>query len=92
MYDNTGRVKQMLKTHGVNILITSHTHITEMKEEDGLYEISCPVTCSYPCTYRILKLSDCKLEINTVWYSNEAIRQIAKREYIEALWNKMRGG
>jgi 3',5'-cyclic AMP phosphodiesterase CpdA len=91
MCDNADQIKQILKRHSVKVIITGHTHITEIKEEGGLYEINCPATCSYPCAYRVLKLSDRKLEINTVWYSNEAIRQIAKREYITALWNKMRG-
>jgi len=85
--DNADKVKEILGWYGVQIVITGHFHVTDIAEDprNGIYDISCPATCSYPCAYRICNLLESenrsKLDVDTFWYDNDEIRRIAKEEY-----------
>ncbi len=80
--ENADQVKDILKKYGVQIVTTGHLHITDIAVENGLFDISCPAICSYPCAYRILKLSENELFVNTIWHPSKTVREIAKAELL----------
>lgn len=73
-----------MKSHDAKLAISGHIHITDIAEEDGLYEVSCPATCSYPCAYTVCELSGSEFTVEVIWYDNETVRDVAKQEFIDA--------
>jgi glycerophosphoryl diester phosphodiesterase len=82
--DNAEAVKEIMKSHDAKLAISGHIHITDIAEEDGLYEVSCPATCSYPCAYTVCELSGSEFTVDVMWYDNETVRDVAKQEFIDA--------
>jgi len=82
--DNAEAVKEIMKSHDAKLAISGHIHITDIAEEDGLYEVSCPATCSYPCAYTVCELSGSEFTVEVIWYDNETVRDVAKQEFIDA--------
>jgi len=84
--DNRDEVKEIMKKHGAQIIFTGHLHTTDIAEENGIYDISCPGTCTYPLAYRMAKLESDTLTVNTLWYPDEKIRGIAEAEFLQNGW------
>jgi 3',5'-cyclic AMP phosphodiesterase CpdA len=84
--DNRDDVLEIMKNYGVQIIFTGHLHTTDIAEKDGIYDISCPGTCTYPLAYRMAKLEDDTLTVNTFWYPDEKVRGIAEAEFILNGW------
>ncbi len=80
------RVKDILREYGAQIVFTGHLHITDIAEEDGLYDISCPGTSTYPIAYRLAKISGNNITIDTMWYPDEKVRGIARAEFMQNGW------
>ncbi|MCX8207442.1 MAG: metallophosphoesterase [Methanothrix sp.] len=83
---NRNTVKDILRKYGVQIVFTGHLHITDIAEEDGLYDISCPATSTYPLAYRLVKIEGNNITIDTMWYPDEKVRGIAKAEFMQHGW------
>jgi len=79
--DNRDDVKEMLNRYGVQIFFSGHLHITDIAEEGGIYDISCPATSTYPLAYRMAELVGDELQIDTFWYPDEKVRGIAEAEF-----------
>lgn len=82
--DNANDVKEIMKSCGVKLAISGHIHITDIAEEDGIYDVSCPATCSYPCAYSVFELEGSEAKVNVKWYGNETVRDVARQEFIDA--------
>jgi 3',5'-cyclic AMP phosphodiesterase CpdA len=82
--ENSDAVKEILREHGVKTVITGHLHVTDIAEEDGLYDIASPAISSYPLAFRFMEISDSELSVNTFWYPDTMVREIAKAELIKA--------
>jgi 3',5'-cyclic AMP phosphodiesterase CpdA len=76
-------VESILREYGVQIVFTGHVHITDIAEDDGLYDISCPATSTYPMAYRLAKISGNNITIDTMLYPDEKVMGIAKAEAIQ---------
>ena len=66
------------------MVITGHLHVTDIAEEDGLYDISSPAISSYPLAYRVMELSGDELSVNTFWYPDSLARELSKAELVTA--------
>ena len=84
--DNRDEVKEIMKKHGARIIFTGHLHTTDIAEENGIYYISCPGTCTYPLAYRMAKLEGDTLTVNTLWYPDGKVKGIAEAEFILNGW------
>lgn len=84
--DTRGALNDILRKHGVQIVFSGHLHTTDIAYENGLYDISCPATSTYPLAYRLAKIDGNKLYINTLWYPDELVREIAKAEFLKNSW------
>lgn len=84
--DNREQVKEIMKNHGAKVIFTGHLHTTNIAEENGIYDISCPGTCTYPLAYRMAMLKGNNITINTLWYPDEKIRGIAEAEFLSQGW------
>lgn len=82
--ENADLIKKILKKYGVQVAITGHLHVTDIAQEDELWDIASPAICSYPCAYRIFKLTGNELYINTIWYPDKKVREVAKSELIKS--------
>jgi len=84
--NNRDAIKTIMKDHGAQIIFTGHLHITDIAEEDGIYDISCPGTSTYPLAFRMATLEGDKLTVNTFWYPDEKVRGIAEAEFLLKGW------
>lgn len=82
--DNADDVKEIMKSHDAKLAISGHIHITDIAEEDGIFDVSCPATCSYPCAYTVFELAGSEAIVNATWYDNETVREVAKQEFVDA--------
>ncbi|MDI3499574.1 MAG: alkaline phosphatase [Synergistaceae bacterium] len=82
--ENADVVKEILREGGVKLVITGHLHVTDIAEEDGLYDISSPAISSYPLAYRVMELSGDELSVNTFWYPDSLARELSKAELVTA--------
>lgn len=83
---NRDALKDILRKYEAQIIFTGHLHITDIAEEDGLYDISCPGTSTYPLAYRMARISGNNLTIDTMWYPDEKVRGIAQAEFMLNGW------
>jgi len=63
--ENSPEVKALLRKHRVRLTFTGHLHIQDVKEEDGLYNIATASLAGYPHAYRVMTLSDGRLDIRS---------------------------
>lgn len=82
--DNSTEIKEILKEYGVRLAITGHVHISDVAEDDGLFDVSVPSTSTYPLSYTVWEISDGQAKLQTVRYDNQTVMDIAKQELIGA--------
>ncbi len=82
--DNSSQIKQILSKNGVHLAITGHLHVTDIAKNGSLTEMTVPSTSTYPLSYTIWQISPTEAKVNTVWYKNETIMNVAKQEFINA--------
>ncbi|HUI25928.1 MAG TPA: metallophosphoesterase, partial [Candidatus Kryptonia bacterium] len=63
--ENSPEVKALLSKHRVQLTFTGHLHIQDVKEEDRLYNIATASLAGYPHAYRLMTLSDGRLDIRS---------------------------
>jgi predicted phosphodiesterase len=63
--ENAAVLKAILRRHGVRVTLTGHLHIQDVKEEGGLYNIATASLAGYPHAYRIFRLQDGVLDIQS---------------------------
>jgi 3',5'-cyclic AMP phosphodiesterase CpdA len=56
--ENAPELKAVLDRHGVRLTFTGHLHIQDVKEENGLYNIVTSSLAGYPNAYRVMRLHD----------------------------------
>ena len=54
MLSNAGRLRHLLRTYGVKLILTGHLHVQDIAHQDGIYEITTGSLVSYPHPYRVL--------------------------------------
>lgn len=82
--ENADEVKRILHKYGVKATITGHLHVTDIAEENDLYDISSPALSSFPLAYRVMEINGGELSVNTIWYPDSLVREIARTELIAA--------
>lgn len=72
MLDNASRLKQLLNTYNVRLILTGHLHVQDIAKEGNLYEITTGSLVSYPHAYRVIDVSgksqdNLQLDIQSHW-------------------------
>lgn len=65
MLDNASRLLEILDKYQVKFIFTGHLHIQDISIYKGIYEITTGSLITYPHPYRILKLKDNQLSIES---------------------------
>jgi len=78
MVSNSKNVEKQLMSAGLNVIFTGHFHASDIARADDrngnfLYDIETGSTVTYPCPYRLIKLSGDSLEIKTKYIEHPNI-------------------
>ena len=59
-------------------------HISDIAEEDGLFDISVPSISTYPLSYTVWNISDGRAILQIVRYDNQTVMDIARQKSVDA--------
>lgn len=83
MLDNASQLKQILRKHGVKLIITGHLHVQDVAFEQGLTEITTGSTVSYPHPYRVLDLRYDHNQVVKLTISSHRVKQVPGWENLQ---------
>jgi 3',5'-cyclic AMP phosphodiesterase CpdA len=79
---NTSELKEILRSAGVQIVLTGHLHIQSIAEEAQLYDITTGSLVSYPHPYRIIEVQTDERGAGTVTVRSDRVEAVPDWEML----------
>jgi 3',5'-cyclic AMP phosphodiesterase CpdA len=62
---NSAELKAILNNHDVSVVFSGHSHLVDIKEEDGIYDIVTTSLIMYPLGYRVCTIKERSMSVRS---------------------------